>query len=195
MTGGEAFTGAQLCLRGGPGRAMLPRRDRSSWEPVDLTPILEGDADPEPPPKMLARSDGEFLLYAARSTYSRRAGRRQGLAAIIAPRNGSRPASTSSTSTSRTRPASRRRRGGVGRERRAISRAIPRSARTSPSTRRAGCVDDVLDTSPADARGNRRTRRTGSPPRRRPPGQHRGRELDARPPPKPPPPGHRDRPE
>lgn len=41
-------------------------QERSSWEPVDLTPILEGGADPEPPPKMLARSDGEFLLYGAK---------------------------------------------------------------------------------------------------------------------------------
>jgi hypothetical protein len=37
--------------------------DRSSWTPVDLGPILEGDADPEPAPRMLARSDGESLLY------------------------------------------------------------------------------------------------------------------------------------
>jgi hypothetical protein len=40
--------------------------ERSSWEPVNLTPILEGDADPEPPPKMLGRSDGECLLYAGK---------------------------------------------------------------------------------------------------------------------------------
>jgi len=43
-----------------------PTPERSSWEPVDLTAILEGEADPEPPPKMLARSDGELLLYAGK---------------------------------------------------------------------------------------------------------------------------------
>ena len=40
-----------------------PDHGRSSWGPVDLEPILKGDADPEPPPGMLARTDGEFLLY------------------------------------------------------------------------------------------------------------------------------------
>jgi hypothetical protein len=40
--------------------------ERSGWEPVDLRLTLEGDADPEPPPKMLGRSDGECLLYAGK---------------------------------------------------------------------------------------------------------------------------------
>jgi AAA domain len=42
------------------------RADRSSWAPVDLTPIVANGDDLEPPPVMLARSDGERLLYAGK---------------------------------------------------------------------------------------------------------------------------------
>ena len=39
---------------------------RTTWLPIDLAPIVANGAGLEPPPVMLARSDGEQLLYAGK---------------------------------------------------------------------------------------------------------------------------------
>ena len=41
--------------------------DRSTWAPVDLGPTLAGEADLEPPPAMLPRTDGVGLVYRAKT--------------------------------------------------------------------------------------------------------------------------------
>src|SRR4051794_11071824 len=69
-TDDEAFAEARrrlgIASDNGAGPQHGDDQDPSSWEPVDLARILKEDADPEPPPKMLARSDGECLLYAGK---------------------------------------------------------------------------------------------------------------------------------
>lgn len=36
---------------------------RTSWWPRDIGPIVRGEADPEPPPTLLTRADGQALFY------------------------------------------------------------------------------------------------------------------------------------
>ena len=40
--------------------------DGSTWEPVDIAPILAGEGNLEPAPTMLARTDGRRLIYRAK---------------------------------------------------------------------------------------------------------------------------------
>ena len=62
----EAFAEARRLLGITQDNGAGPDQGVSSWAPVDLAPIIAGKDNLEPPPTMLARSDGEHLVYAAK---------------------------------------------------------------------------------------------------------------------------------